>query len=290
MPEPKESFLNPKQNNGLAITLLVDNIACLPYIAEHGFSVMVEYQNQHILFDTGQSSALYANSHYLKTPLKEVDYLILSHGHYDHGGNLSGVVSLSPNLQFYAHPNCRSPRYSHHPNKPTRSIALTDANLVAIESLNSSQVHWCEAPTQILPGLTLSGPIPRLNSFEDTGGHFSLDPLGHKIDLIPDDMAMWIETTDGLVVICGCCHSGIVNTLEYIKSLHPEQTFNTLIGGLHLLNASKDRMEQTLSYLNTCHFKRIIPAHCTGEHSMELLHKSLNCQVEKGHVGLRIIV
>ncbi|MFC1744334.1 MBL fold metallo-hydrolase [Candidatus Riflebacteria bacterium] len=270
------------------ITFLVDNKAKEPYIAEHGLSILLEIKGKRLLFDTGQGKALFHNAKKLGISLSGLNALILSHGHYDHGGNLAKIFSLNPSLPFFAHPNCLRPRWSLHPGKESKSVALSKKDRAAIMNLSPTQLHWCHNPIEIMTEVWISGAIPRKNSFEDVGGPFYQDKMGNKPDLLPDDIALWIGGESGLTVIFGCGHSGVKNTIEHIVSLYDVIQINTLIGGFHLVHAKNKRLTKTVSFINETGVKRVFPAHCTGETAVTILHEQLNAEVQPGKVGLQI--
>jgi 7,8-dihydropterin-6-yl-methyl-4-(beta-D-ribofuranosyl)aminobenzene 5'-phosphate synthase len=270
------------------VTILVDNRAEEPFISEHGFSVLLEIRGRKILFDTGQGGALFHNALQAEVSLSGLDALVLSHGHYDHGGNLGRIMALNPSIRFFAHPECLIPRWALQPGKPPRSIALSPEESSSIKDLPSTQLHWCTEPAEIMPDVWLTGSIPRRSSFEDVGGPFYQDEAGDTPDLIHDDMALWIAGESGLTVICGCCHSGVKNTIEYIASLSEDTPVKTLIGGLHLVNANNERLMSTVSFINETGIERVYPAHCTGETAMALLQEQLDAEVRTGTVGLQI--
>jgi 7,8-dihydropterin-6-yl-methyl-4-(beta-D-ribofuranosyl)aminobenzene 5'-phosphate synthase len=123
---------------------------------------------------------------------------------------------------------------------------------------------WTRTPTEVLDGIFVTGEIPRQNTFEDTGGLFFRDAAGAQPDPLLDDQALYFDTQEGLVVLLGCAHSGVVNTLEYIHHLTGGRPIHTLLGGLHLLMASPERMEKTIAAFRRLDIHRLAPAHCTG--------------------------
>lgn len=248
----------------IKITVLVDNRLESPLMAEHGFSLLLEGEGKRILFDTGQGEALFHNAELLGADLTGLDVVVLSHGHYDHGGNLAAVLSQNPEAVLVAHPNCTVPRYSIHEGAPVKSVALTGENRTAVVARDHRKVKWCFGPTEIIEGIWVTGEIPRKSSFEDTGGPFFLDSEGKRADLLPDDISLWIDNGDSLSVICGCCHSGIVNTLAYIKEVTGKE-IRSVTGGLHLLHADRIRMESTLAYLEKEKIRDVKPCHCSGD-------------------------
>ena len=270
------------------ITFLVDNVAEEPFIAEHGFSLLLETGGKRILFDTGQADALFYNAKELNVPLTDLDMLILSHGHYDHGGNVAKIIELNPLIQFFAHPDCLISRWSI-PVKanPPNPIGLDQQDKEAIRNLPEDHCHWCEQPVEIMADVWITGAIPRLNPFEDVGGSFYTDEQGRTPDLIRDDMALWLGG-ESTTVICGCCHSGIKNTLDHIISFTGVPQIKTLIGGFHLFMADEERLLQTVSTINDTTVQDVYPAHCTGEPAIVVLQEQLQARMQRGKVGLKI--
>lgn len=271
------------------ITLLVDNLAGKGLQPEHGLSIFIEHQGKRILFDNGQNEALFHNAEKLNISLLNLDIIILSHGHYDHGGNLSKLLLANPEALFFAHPDCLQTRYSLHPNKPARRISLNASTIEIIQTFPEKQKTWITQPTEIVAGLWITGEIPRDCDDEDTGGPFYLDQQKKQKDLLNDDMSLWIESQEGITIICGCCHAGIINTLQHIKKLTKRSVnITNLVGGLHLVNASQKRLEKTLNYLQTQNIQHYYPAHCTGDHAVSLLSKNFNKKVQFAQSGLTI--
>jgi 7,8-dihydropterin-6-yl-methyl-4-(beta-D-ribofuranosyl)aminobenzene 5'-phosphate synthase len=134
----------------------------------------------------------------------------------------------------------------------------------------------------------VTGPIPREAAFEDTGGPFYLDPGGRRADAMEDDLALWIQTDRGLVVCVGCSHAGVVNTLNYILRLNPGSKIRAVVGGMHLLNASEDRLERTIAALRALGPELLVPCHCTGEGPVESMQAAFGDRALWGHSGLRL--
>lgn len=268
------------------IIIISNNNALEGFSEEHSFSLLIEVDGKNILFDTGNTFAFKENIKKLNIDFKEIDSLVLSHGHYDHCGNISEVVKYNKNIKIFHHPHLANVRYSIHPdrNPMVRNIGLSSINRKIITdnpSFSSNKV------TNISKRTFITGEIPRLSE-EDTGGPFYYDPNGKTIDTIPDDQAIWIETDKGLIIITGCCHSGIINTVEYIKQQSGIDTVLSIIGGFHLSKASENRVETTISYLNSLNMKLISPGHCTGDNIITRFRDDLNCIVDDFKAGKEI--
>jgi 7,8-dihydropterin-6-yl-methyl-4-(beta-D-ribofuranosyl)aminobenzene 5'-phosphate synthase len=248
--------------NTIKITVLVENTAGKPgVLAEHGLSFLIETGGGKILFDSGQGFVLKHNLGRLFQGLENVKTIVLSHGHYDHTGGLSAALSMMTTPAIYAHPAAIEPKFSRNADGGSRFIGMSELNKHALT--HSDWIRTTE-PIELPGGLHLTGPVPRIASFEDTGGPFYRDAACTDTDLIEDDQAAFIETGHGTVVILGCAHAGVINTLRYIQSLTDKRPIHTVIGGMHLHSASEERMSRTVTALRELNVRRMFPCHCTG--------------------------
>jgi 7,8-dihydropterin-6-yl-methyl-4-(beta-D-ribofuranosyl)aminobenzene 5'-phosphate synthase len=275
------------ESTQVKITILVDNHAGDDLIAEHGLSVWIEAEGRRILFDTGQGGALAANALSLGVDLGEADALVLSHGHFDHTGGIPHVLKTARCIDTYCHSGAVLPRYSIRNGTP-KPIHMPRDCLAAIDSLPWHRLHWVQEPLRLTGKIGLTGPIPRETSFEDTGGPFYLDPEGRRTDAIEDDLALWIRTDKGLVICVGCCHAGVVNTLNHILRLNPDSKIRAVIGGMHLLNASEKRLDRTIAALRSLMPELVVPCHCTGEGSIERMKDALGSRTVSGRAGMTL--
>ena len=269
----------------LRITVLVDDRAPAGLLAEHGFSLWIETGERRILFDTGQGDALRKNAKKLGINLRMTEMLILSHGHYDHTGGISHVLSLAPNLKLYCHPGIANLRYGTSKGLP-KPIGIQRRSLRKIQGIPKGNVHWITDDLPLGDGAGITGPIPRETNYENTGGRFYSDLKCRCADLIEDDIALWLQTDRGLVVCVGCCHAGIANTLNHIRKLNNGSGIAAVIGGLHLLNSDAERLESTTTMLKSINANRIVPCHCTGEAAVKELRDVLGSDVvTTGYAG-----
>jgi len=245
------------------ITVLVENTAGgRGLLAEHGLAFWIELGDRKVLFDTGQSNVLLGNARRLGIRLEQVDAIVLSHGHYDHTGGLGDALRNSRATTVYAHPMALGAKYVRNPDGTARDIGMLALDEQMVRDM--AELVWVEGPTEICGRLRLTGPIPRDNDFEDTGGVFFRDKGCTEPDQIIDDQAAFVETPAGAVVILGCAHAGVINTLVHIQSLTDSRPIHTVIGGMHLLHASPERMDKTVDELRRLDVQRLLPCHCTG--------------------------
>jgi len=267
------------------ITILVDNKAGRGLAFEHGLSLWIETKGRRILVDTGQGTALADNARRLGVELATADILVLSHGHYDHAGGIAYVVQQAPSIDIYCHPGVLQPRYAVRDGKP-KAIGISDRARAVLEGWPSSRLHWVQEPLMLTESIGITAPIPRLTSYEDTGGPFFFDPEGTRPDPIEDDMALWIETDLGVVVCLGCAHAGVVNTLEHVLSVSQAVRVRAVIGGFHLLDAGPERLEPTISALRRLNPDMLAPCHCTGDRAVTRLRDALGERVSLGAAGM----
>lgn len=249
--------------NRIKITVLVENTAGkLGVLGEHGLSFLIETGDEKILFDTGQGFVLEHNLRKLNLSLADVKTVVLSHGHYDHTGGLHTALPMMNRPTVYAHPAVTEAKFVCYKNHESRSVGMPEADRDAL--LQKAEWIRTERPIKLPGGLRLTGPILRTSGFENTGGPFFLDEAGTIPDFIEDDQAAFIETAHGTVVILGCAHAGIINTLKTIRKLTKRQPIHTVIGGAHLHSASKERMTQTIKALQKLDIQCLFLCHCTG--------------------------
>ncbi|CAG37477.1 MBL fold metallo-hydrolase [Desulfotalea psychrophila] len=270
----------------LRFTIVVDNRAAEGLIAEHGYALHIETSAGNLLLDTGNKLAFVANAEALGVNLQEVSALVLSHGHYDHTGGIADILQQNKDVEIYLHAGVFQPRYSLH-GEDASIVKMPLAAMQAVMHHADEKVNWLTQPVSLQDRVGLTGPIPRECSFEDTGGSFYLDPAGKVIDTIEDDNALWFHGPEGLVICLGCCHAGIINTLNYIMDYSGERKIDTVIGGLHLLHADESRLTKTAEALNGLDLKRIVACHCSGDEAVQYLADHLSCEVVAGYAGMQ---
>ena len=234
----------------MKITVLTENVAGRNCLAEFGLSYLIDADKK-VLFDTGNSDVFMINADRLKISMDEVDMVVLSHGHWDHGNGLK----FFGNKTLLTHPDSFSKRYN---KKDDRYVGLDQSQ----EELRSKyRIITSKIPFRISPEITFLGEIPRRNDFEAKHTYFSLED-GTE-DFVMDDSALMVQTSNGLVIISGCAHAGICNTIEYACEIAGNHKVLGVIGGFHLKN-DNDITLKTIQYLKDKGIERIYPSHCTA--------------------------
>jgi len=269
----------------IQITCVVDNTVQRgsPFWGEHGLAFRLEVDQQCARFDTGASSTvLLHNLGLLGGCPRNAAALVLSHAHYDHTGGLSAVLAQKPGLPLYANADLFRPRFSRH-NGEYKSIGLrlTQAELEKLVDLRLSA-----APVEILPGVWTSGEITERPEAEGRSPrHVVPQGDGWQPDPYQDDLSLVLETRPGLVVVCGCCHAGLLNTLAHVK-----QTFQrpiiAVLGGTHLESAAGAALQHIVAELTETYGPlRLYPNHCTGEQAYVALATAFGERVQPCPVG-----
>jgi 7,8-dihydropterin-6-yl-methyl-4-(beta-D-ribofuranosyl)aminobenzene 5'-phosphate synthase len=269
------------------VTTLVENTAGgRGRLAEHGLSFWIELGGRQVLFDAGQTAIVRRNAEQLGINLSSADAIILSHGHYDHVGGLAAVLEQVGSKRILTHPDALTGKYARNDDGSARDIGMP-AHIRTVVREAGNVVYTTE-PTAVFDGLFVTGPIPRLVDFEQNGGAFFSDPDCNNPDDLVDDQAAFIDTPRGIVVITGCAHAGIINTLEYVRSLVPTRPFCAVIGGMHLVNADEARVDQTVKGLHGFDIGHLYPLHCTGFPATARLWSDFPGRVSTCPVGTRV--
>ncbi len=267
------------------ITILVDNAVNRAGLrAEHGWAVWIETGDRAVLFDTGQSDLVIANADALGLRFEALDAVVLSHGHYDHTGGLAAVLARARDgIRVYAHPAALQPKYRCTP-AGSRPIGIPADGLAALHR-PSVDLRAVEAPTDVAPGLWISGPVPRRHPEEVPEPGFNLDPAGRVTDPLDDDLALCLETPAGRVVVLGCAHRGVIATLDQVAALRPTARLQAVMGGMHLRSAAPSTLQWTVDALKHSGYERFLPAHCTGLPAVAALWAACPGQCSEAGVG-----
>ena len=275
----------------ISLTILVENTAHgNDVLGEHGLAYWIDTGKHRVLFDTGKGVALFHNARHLGVDLSSADAVALSHGHFDHTGGLEQTLAMAPNAALFLHPDAVSAKFSGLNTKSAgvgRRISTVFMEEEKFRTPNR-KVELTREPCEVVPTVWMTGEIPRTNTFEDTGGPFFLDEALQHPDPLLDDQSVYIETSAGLLVILGCAHSGVVNTLRHIQRYTNESRIHAILGGLHLESASPARMNETIAALRDFAPERLGFCHCTGFAATTRLWNEFPERCFQAHAGLKM--
>ncbi|PIE75237.1 MAG: MBL fold metallo-hydrolase [Deltaproteobacteria bacterium] len=267
--------------NTVKITPVVENTTPtgIGMIGEHGLSFHIENNNEEILFDTGQGLALKNNMKILGKDLSRINKTIISHGHYDHTGGLEDLAEKSK-FMLYGHLDIFLPKFASYDEVNFFNIGCPFSR----DFLEKKGVNFNldTKPVNIAENITTTGEIPFSNDFEKIEPYFYTENnQGQKVkDKIPDDLGIIIDTPSGIVLILGCTHRGIINTIDHVSELTGSKKFHTIMGGLHLESADENKMAKIIKNLKKYEIKNLVTGHCTGRYAQVQLASasSLNHQ------------
>jgi len=271
------------------VTTLVDNAVAQggkSLLAEHGLSFFIAAGDRRILFDTGQNLAISNNAHELGIDLNQIDSAVLSHGHYDHTGGLQSLLACKSNFTLYAHPDVFSQKVKQK-NDEYKYVGIPlDKNVL----LNyGTRLKLDKNPVALAPGIMTSGEIPLVNDFEAVeSGFFVKTDRGLNPDTLPDDQALILDSEKGLVVLLGCSHRGVINTLNQVIHLTGKDRIHAILGGLHLGRASEAKLKKIAGHLHAYGLEKIGVGHCTGPRAFLALANEFGNRVFLNTVGNRM--
>ena len=260
-------------------------------MAEHGWAVWLETPAGAYLFDAGPGRSLVPNASRFGIPLAHARAILLSHHHGDHtGGLLTAVTTMCRRgsgrdaVPVYAHPDLfKVSLYDEGDRLEFIGLPHTRRALEAAGAAFHLATGWQD----IGPGLSLTGEVPRLTAFEigdpklrheDGAGNLVVDP-------VRDDQTVVIETPDGLFVVLGCSHAGLINILTYIQERTGQTRFHTVMGGTHLGVAGEAEIVQTIEALGQFEIARLAVSHCTGPRVAARLAQAFGERFVFGSVG-----
>jgi 7,8-dihydropterin-6-yl-methyl-4-(beta-D-ribofuranosyl)aminobenzene 5'-phosphate synthase len=208
----------------------------------------------------------------------EIDLICLSHGHYDHIGGLMGLLQrrMAP-VPIVAHPDIFAPKLKVRPFLKYIGAPFTRDQLEAAGAI----MLPCQGPATLAPGVMTTGEVPRVEAFETVEGFWTMRDDQYTPDAMPDDQSLAIHLSGkGLVVISGCAHSGIINTIRYAQRITGEERLYAVIGGFHLMDADNKRIDATARALLDLDPAVVRPGHCTGQKALSRLQEVLgeSCQ------------
>ncbi len=241
---------------------------------EHGISFFIEKDGHHILFDTGQSGSFIENAEQLRADLVSLEYVVLSHGHYDHSGGFRALTRVTTSFKLILGEGFFDEKYGYKNN----SYEYLGNNFDE-KFLNDQGISYQFAKqqlTELVPGIYIVTGFPRIHEDEVINQRFKVMKDGFfQPDPFDDEVLLAVDTPEGLVVLLGCSHPGMKNMIDAATTLIKRPVY-AVLGGTHLVEANEYSLGLSMEYLQNDALKVIGVSHCTGQVAMDQLAVSNN--------------
>ncbi len=269
----------------MKLRVLIDNITKDDKLLdEWGLSLYIEYKEQKILLDTGASDAFLKNAQAMGIDLKQVDFGVLSHAHYDHADGLDAFFDACPDIPFYLSENCRENAYGIKEDEPLKYIGIKRGLLEQY----ADRIHFVEGPAEISEGvwliphskkdyeaIALRGRLYRMEEGEK-------EPTPENFD---HEQSLVLETKEGLVIFNSCSHTGMENIVEEVRGQLPGKKILAYFGGLHLFLLNDDEIMHVADLIQGLGIEKVMTGHCTGDHAFALLQEKLPGVMQQFYSG-----
>ena len=249
----------------LTLTTLSENTAPIPpFLGEQGLSILVDTGSKSFLLDTGQSISVSHNVDALGVDLARIDKIVLSHGHFDHTGGLRPLLQkMKRKVDIVAHPDVWSAKYNRYENRPPKYIGIP-YQPAELEGLGA-RFNLSRESVVLADGVITTGEVPMKTGYETIDPHLYVKEGNEfKPDPVMDDRGIIVKTDKGLVVVLGCAHRGMINTLYHAQELTGVKDIELVVGGSHLIGSSEERIWQTIAALKELGVRRLGLCHCTS--------------------------
>ncbi len=255
--------------------------------AEHGISIFIEKDGHMILFDTGQSGTFIENAKQLRIDLTSLEHVVLSHGHYDHTGGLRSLAKITTSFKLLMGQGFFDEKYGYKNNSHEYLGNNFGENFLAEQKIAYQYVD--QQSTELVPGVYIVTGFPRVHKDEVINPRFKVLRNGSFLpDAFDDEILLAVDTPKGLVVLLGCSHPGMKNMIDLTTNLTNRPVY-AILGGTHLVEASKNSLAKSIDYLQNDNLKVIGVSHCTGQIATDQLAVA-NDRYFHNHTGSSLFV
>ncbi len=264
-------------------TTITDDLGC-----EHGLSLYIETAKLIILFDVGASELFFQNAKKLGVNIADVDFLVISHGHYDHGGGLKAFLRENEKAEVFLHRLAFEKYYASRPNGTLEYIGLDEDLQHDKRIVRTSDRFFISSGIQLFSHIAQKEPLPISNRglLKKHEGNMTDDTFAHEQNLI-------IEEDGKVLLITGCAHNGIINILEHFHSIKSRMP-DYVIGGFHLSSSSGghenlETLDQISQYLLSTKAK-FYTGHCTGLEPYKILKAKMGDRIDYLATGSELTI
>lgn len=260
------------------ITTLVENIVYGKGLqGEHGLSLLIEAGEHKILFDTGASDLFTSNARVLGANLRDVDFLVLSHGHRDHTGGLQDFLELNTKATIICKKEALCKKYKND----------TENGMPFDVSADKDRFRFVTETTEIVPGVFV---LPNIKIVDRNDTHFEeffvLDEDGEIVpDTFEDELALVLTGEKNISILSSCSHRGITNIVRAAQEAFPEMPLHLVLGGFHIHTTDVDKFNVISGFFGRKLPKRLGTCHCTGVEKYALFRQQFNDRVYYNYAG-----
>ena len=232
--------------------------------AEHGLSIYIEARGKKILFDSGASNLFIENAKSLGVDLKEVDFAVVSHGHYDHTGGFPAFCEINQKAPIYMHRNAFRESFAYRNgalSEITAGIRWSPEERQAVEK----RLIYTDGEVTINQNIKITGTVKAEDDFQPTEKFFFYDSEGKlREDDMSHEQCLVIREPEGLYIFSGCCHRGAVSSLNAGRDMFRGERTAAFIAGMHLYTCGEAKRAEVVEKICQQDVDKVIPVHCTG--------------------------